>query len=282
MAKRPLIQALVSLSTNGYLRGFFTGSIFRGPTKSLCVPGLSCYSCPGALGACPLGALQAGLGGSVGLPFYALGWILLFGATFGRVVCGFFCPFGWIQELLGKIPTKKFRPPFVRRLEKLPFVFLFLFVFVLPILTRFFFVSIPAFCAYVCPAGLVTGGLPLILTNPSLRAVLGVLFGWKCLLSVFFLTGCLFIERFFCRICCPLGALYGLFHPLAIFSMTCDERTCISCKACSRVCPMEVRPYEDPNDRRCVRCLRCVHTCPTHALNLHMGKFVLTKEKESL
>lgn len=61
--KRPLIQLLAAALTNGYLVGFMKGKIFTGRTKQICVPVLNCYSCPGALGACPIGAMQAVLGG---------------------------------------------------------------------------------------------------------------------------------------------------------------------------------------------------------------------------
>lgn len=51
MAKRTLIQILTAFLYNGNLPGFLNGRIWQGPSKSICVPGLNCYSCPGALGA---------------------------------------------------------------------------------------------------------------------------------------------------------------------------------------------------------------------------------------
>ena len=59
---RTWIQAAWFALTNGYLRGYATGKIYTSNTKVLCVPGLNCYSCPGAMGACPIGSLQAVLG----------------------------------------------------------------------------------------------------------------------------------------------------------------------------------------------------------------------------
>ena len=53
------LRAAYTALTNGYLKGFVEGKIYRGSSKALCVPGLNCYSCPGALGACPIGSLQA-------------------------------------------------------------------------------------------------------------------------------------------------------------------------------------------------------------------------------
>ena len=98
---RLIIQAAFAALTNGYVRGFAEGRIFTGSTKYVCVPGLNCYSCPGALGACPIGALQATLGSNkYQFAFYVLGFLMIFGALFGRLICGFLCPFGLVQDLL--------------------------------------------------------------------------------------------------------------------------------------------------------------------------------------
>lgn len=129
MAKRTLIQILTAFLYNGNLPGFLNGRIWQGPSKSICVPGLNCYSCPGALGACPLGALQSSLSGVLlRFPFYVLGLMLLFGLLFGRTVCGWLCPFGFIQELLYKIPSPKFtKNKATRTLTKLKYIIGLLF-----------------------------------------------------------------------------------------------------------------------------------------------------------
>ena len=102
---RRIVQAGTAVLTNGYLTGFAKGQIYQGPGKQFCVPGLNCYSCPGALGSCPIGALQAVLGSAeYRMAFYVLGFLLVVGALLGRVVCGWLCPFGWFQELLYRIP----------------------------------------------------------------------------------------------------------------------------------------------------------------------------------
>lgn len=115
---------------------FLNGRIWQGPSKSICVPGLNCYSCPGALGACPLGALQSSLSGVLlRFPFYVLGLMLLFGLLFGRTVCGWLCPFGFIQELLYKIPSPKFtKNKATRTLTKLKYIIGLLFVIILPVI----------------------------------------------------------------------------------------------------------------------------------------------------
>ena len=91
------VQIVFTAVTNGYLLGFLTGRIYTGPTKAACVPGLNCYSCPGALGSCPIGSLQAVLGSrDYKFSFYVVGFLLFFGSIFGRFVCGWLCPFGLV------------------------------------------------------------------------------------------------------------------------------------------------------------------------------------------
>jgi len=152
---RLLIQACFAALSNGYINGFINGKIFKGPSKYVCVPGMNCYSCPGALGSCPIGSLQATLGSrEYKVSMYVIGTLVIFGTILGRFVCGFLCPFGLIQDLLFKIPfVKKIRKlPGERGLRWLRFVFLGIFVILLPM----FVVDItglgePWFCKYICP-----------------------------------------------------------------------------------------------------------------------------------
>jgi hypothetical protein len=100
-----LVQIGFTAVTNGYVKGFENGSIYRGSLKSFCVPGLSCYSCPGALGSCPIGAVQAVIASrNFSVSYYLAGFFLAVGAILGRFVCGWLCPFGLAQDLLYKIP----------------------------------------------------------------------------------------------------------------------------------------------------------------------------------
>ena len=171
--KRFSIQAAATLLQNANLRGFFTGRIYQGASKSVCVPGLNCYSCPGAVGACPLGSLQSFLGSRpVKLPYYVMGLLLFFGALLGRAVCGFLCPIGWLlQELLHRIPfPKKLRGDRASGpLRKLKYLILALTV-TLPL----FFALTPFFCKYLCPAGTLAGVF-LALADAAVRPLLGAL-----------------------------------------------------------------------------------------------------------
>ena len=273
---RRLIQLYSALLYNAHLRGFAEGKIYTGALKSVCVPGLNCYSCPGAAFACPLGALQNAVAASTDRPaFYAVGLLLLFGLLLGRVICGFLGPFGLIQELLHKLPTKKLKKsPLTRRLSKLKYLVLLVFVLAIPAWFAFRRVPLPAFCKYICPAGTLEGAVLLLLhpANEALRALAGGLFWWKLSLMALILGVCVFVYRAFCRFLCPLGALYGLLSRLALLGVRADAARCTDCGACVRVCPTDIRRV---GDSECVHCGLCIGSCPTKAISFRAGKLVL-------
>ncbi len=266
---RNIFQLAAAVLFNGYAVGFAKGKIFTGGTKAICVPVLNCYSCPGALGSCPIGAMQAVAGGAKhSFSFYVLGTIMLFGVLLGRLICGFLCPFGFIQDLLYKIPVKKITVPkkLDRILRYLKYVILLVLVILLPASSGQFGVADPYFCKYVCPAGTLGGGIPLVISNPQLQALVGFLFSWKMAILVIVLAGSVFIGRFFCRYLCPLGALYGLFNRFALYRMDLDREKCIGCGKCEKVCPMAVEVRRDINSAECIRCGKCKAACPTGAI----------------
>ena len=215
------LRAAYTALTNGYLKGFVEGKIYRGSSKALCVPGLNCYSCPGALGACPIGSLQAVLdSGKFRFSCYVFGFLMLFGALMGRFVCGWLCPFGLVQDLLHKIPLfhKKKNLPGHRFLRYGKYLVLGVFVILLPMtVVGVTGMGDPWFCKYICPSGTLFGGLPLLASNPTLRAAAGWLFSWKTLLLVAIVLLSIRYYRPFCKYLCPLGALYGLFNPVSLY-----------------------------------------------------------------
>lgn len=269
-AKRHLVQAVYAAVTNGYVLGYVQGRIFTGPTKAICVPGLNCYSCPGAYASCPIGALQSVLADrNYNFSFYMVGFFMVIGALLGRVVCGFLCPFGLVQDLLHKIPfVKKLRSlPGERALRALRYVVLGAFVILLPLLA----VDIvgqgdPWFCKYICPSGTLFAGLPLVGANAQLRSAAGGLFAWKVALLLVLLFLSIILYRPFCRYLCPLGAVYGLMNRVALYRFRVEESACIHCGACERACPLGIPVYKAPNSAACIRCGLCKKACPTGAI----------------
>ena len=122
---RGWIQAAATLLTNIHIPNLWKGKIYQGSVKNVCVPGLNCYSCPAATGACPIGAFQAVVGSSgFKFSYYITGFFILLGVTLGRFICGFLCPFGWFQDLLHKIPGKKFSTARLKPLRYLKYIIL--------------------------------------------------------------------------------------------------------------------------------------------------------------
>ena len=266
MVKRRYIQIISAILYNANINGFISGTIFTGDIKGVCVPGLNCFSCPGAIGACPLGSLQAALGEArLKLPLYAVGMLLLFGVMLGRGICALLCPFGFLQELLHKIPSPKMNKHRIMRLFALSkYVILAIFVIILPLyfLSRNG-VSVPAFCKYICPAGTLQAGIPLVLMNESLQAIIGSLFTWKVSILIIVLISSVFIYRAFCRFLCPLGAFYSLFNKFALLGITVNESKCAKCNACVNSCKLDTKKI---NDRECIRCGDCRSSCKYNAI----------------
>ena len=261
--KRRWIQLYSALLFNANIKGFFNGKIYQGPTKNLCVPSLNCYSCPGAVGACPLGSLQNALIASdTRLPAYIFGTIILFGLLLGRTICGFLCPIGIIQELLYKIKTPKLRKSKVTRVfSYFKYVLLAALVFVVPLLF-----TVPGFCEFICPAGTLEGGIGL-LSNPenaNKLGLLGPLFTWKFTLLVIVIVASVFIYRVFCRFLCPLGAIYGFFCRIALLGVKLDKNKCTDCGLCVSVCKMDIKKV---GDHECIHCGKCIEVCPTKAIS---------------
>lgn len=267
---RTWVQFCFTALSNGYLAGFMKGNIYKGPLKFVCVPGLNCYSCPGALGSCPIGAFQSVLASrDYHFAFYVSGFLIFFGALLGRLVCGWLCPFGLVQDLLHRIPFPKKRKllPGDRWLKYLKYVILVGFVILLP-LTILDIVGQgqPWFCKAICPSGTLFAGIPLIAANPPLRAALGWLFTWKAAILALLLLLSVWVYRPFCRYLCPLGAIYGLFNPIALYRFQVDPAHCTHCGQCQNACPFHIPVQEQPNSPDCIRCGECIRTCPHGAI----------------
>ncbi|WP_422482243.1 4Fe-4S binding protein [Pleomorphochaeta sp. DL1XJH-081] len=270
--RRNLIQLIVAIISNAYIVGFLEGKIYRGDVKAFCVPGLNCYACPGALGSCPIGSLQAVIGSrDKFISWYVGGFLVAVGATLGRFVCGWMCPFGWFQDLLHRIPIPKGwkrrrRLPGEKYLSLIRYGVLVVLVILLPM----FLVDIigqgsPYFCSWVCPSGTLSG-LFLLAGNVGLRSVASWLFAWKNLILAITIVASIVVYRPFCRYICPLGAIYGLFNPVSLYRFSINHDSCTSCKTCQKVCKLDIPVFEKPNSTACIRCGDCIAACPHDAI----------------
>lgn len=264
--KRKIVQILSAIITNINFNGFLIGKIYKGPTKRICVPVLNCYSCPGAIGSCPIGSLQAIIGSmKYKISYYVIGLLILFGTLFGRFICGWLCPFGLFQELLNKIPTKKFKLPGFLKYFK--YVVLIYFVILIPLIfTNKVGMGSPGFCKYICPSGTLMGAIPLLIKNSGLRQSLGILFSWKVGVLICIVLLSVYSYRPFCKVICPLGAIYGFFNKFSFYKYDVNHEKCNSCEVCKSVCPMDLTPYINPNDYECIRCGKCIEKCPQKAI----------------
>ena len=270
---RGLIQAGATLLTNIHLPNFIKGGLYQGKGKYVCVPGLNCYSCPAASGACPIGAFQAVVGSSkFRFSYYITGFLILLGVLLGRFICGFLCPFGWLQELLHKIPTKKLSTKKLKPLTYVKYAVLVVMVFLLPMLMKGDIgIGDPYFCKYLCPQGVLEGAIPLSIANSGIRAALGSLFNWKLGVLITVVVLSVLFYRPFCKWICPLGAFYALLNRVSLFQMKVDKDKCVSCGKCARACKMDVDVTKSPNHTECIRCGMCVKACPTGAVRFRYG-----------
>ena len=254
---RTIVQIIFTIFTNGYAYGYLHGKIYQGKLKYACVPGLNCYSCPGAVASCPLGALQALLNRrGFQVPFAMLGFFFVFGSIFGRFICGWLCPFGLVQDLLHKIPVlrKRKRLPFHHILKYGRYVVLACLVGMGSLFLFGGFAKVPAFCKYLCPSGTLFGALPLMASNEALRGQAGGLFFWKLGILLILLLLSVKVYRPFCQYLCPLGAIYGWFNRFSLVQVRWERERCTSCKACQRACPVDLAPEEISRSPECIRC----------------------------
>ncbi len=229
----------------------FLGVAGLGMTHLL-YPGLHCYACPWAVTVCPIGLMQnLVIAGSV--PLYFLGAVALYGLALGRGWCGWFCPFGTVNDLLA-FRRRKFLKPLT----------LFKFVVLGGTLLAAWRWADTWFCK-LCPAASLTASLPylglgLAQVNTPLLIHMGTLAGT--------LLGMIFIARFWCRYLCPMGALLALFNRVSLFGLRLKPGKCTTCELCTKACPMGIVPHQDINSTDCIKCGRCVPSCPTGALTV--------------
>lgn len=238
--KRRVYQLISAMLANSHVTAPFT--------KGVCFPGINCYACPLAAVACPIGSLQHFAAIHV-FPFYTVGILGMVGGVVGRMTCGWLCPFGFLQDLMFKISSIKIRlPGFLRYLK---YILLVGLVIILP------YVSGEPWFSKLCPAGALEAGIPLALLDEQIRRQIGTLFWLKVGILVAFLAAFVFIKRPFCRVFCPLGAIFSPFNAFSAYRLDFDGEECIHCDRCVKKCPVDIKVYENPNSAECIRCLEC-------------------------
>ena len=131
--------------------------------------------------------------------------------------------------------------------------------------------SDPIFCKYICPQGVLEGAIPLAIVNEGIRQALGALFTRKLIILLVIVVLSILFYRPFCKWICPLGAFYALMNKVSLLGIQVDDRRCISCGKCARVCKMDVDITKTPDHTECIRCGKCIKECPAEALRFRYG-----------
>lgn len=256
---RKLTQIFGVLVTNLYVAVIYTQEIYSGLFKSVCLPFLYCHSCPTAPFACPIGVMQH-YAAIHHFPFFLVGHLIIVGLLVGRMVCGWVCPVGLLQELLYKI--KSFKIVIPKIFKVMPWVMLIVFVIILPYLTTEHWFS------KLCPVGTLVAGIPWVTWNPINPTTgaptiepgtVGYLFAIKLIILAAALGLFVISKRPFCQYMCPMGLFWSFFNKFSILKLEVADG-CTECNVCEKKCPEGINIYEDPNAKDCVRCLECT-TC---------------------
>jgi len=266
---------------NSYFAVFSTKTLYNGPFRNACVPGLNCHSCPTATMGCPIGILQY-YAATHRFPWFLLGFLGIIGLLSGRFTCGWLCPWGLVQDLTHRF--KKVRIKIPRLLHYLKYVILIVVAIIIP------YITFEHWFSKLCPCGALIAAIPWALWNP-IDPVLGVpyiardmiasMFWIKMWILWAFLVLFLFIKRPFCRTICPLGAIYALFNRISLVSVK-NLPGCVDCGQCDAVCPVDLNVKREVNSEACIKCLECTQ-CQHNKFSINQfWKKLLKKRRRPL
>ena len=177
----------------------------------------------------------------------------------GRFFCGFFCSFGAVQDLLW-FGSHRLRAlfPGKRNLKKADRIFRFAKYAVL----FYFIIFVWSGVTAVKTAGpwQVFGQYVSFGHWPGLKPLLSV--GGILLLVIF--IGSLFVQRFFCRYFCPMGAIYSLISRASFLKIDKPREGCGKCRLCTSKCSMgmDLTKKDRVAGGECISCQKCVSWCP--------------------
>jgi polyferredoxin len=275
-------------------------SYFLTTFRAACMPGLNCYMCPAAAFMCPIGILVQCSTAAV-IPFMAIGVLALIGVAVGRLACGWLCPFGLLQELMFKIRTRKIglHPAF----SYTRYAALVVLVVAVPLALRAkehwaYYCSlcplgtlegtVPAMAGHALLPHLSqstqqriadtsdrvkeaqAAGVPLP-DEPRGYFYVGLSdFAYSRMVTVKLvilgavLLMMVFIKRPFCRMFCPLGAIWSFFSQASWLRLKLRFASCPSCDKCKEMCPVDIRVSDKLNSAECIRCLDCLDCAGVH------------------
>ncbi|MCX7000957.1 MAG: 4Fe-4S binding protein [Candidatus Sumerlaeota bacterium] len=239
----------------------FLHSSWGPQAKWFCNPVLSCHSCALSWFACPIGVLVHFSGYHI-FPFLVAGMLLLFGVLIGRLFCGWVCPFGLAQDVLHKIPGRKFALPEWASSGK--YLVLLFMVLLIPFLAGES--TMYSFCR-ICPAATLQVSLPYLISSGFATISAATVVRWGVLIIVIYFA--IRSSRSFCKAICPIGAIMALLNYISFVVVRLPKDACVSCQSCDSSCPMNVRPSERaikeiPVNRTpdCIVCHDCKRACP--------------------
>ena len=260
--KRWIAQLFFLISANLGALGLKTG---------FCYPFFYCNACPAATSACPIRAIEVGVSKAewkwklIIYPIIIIGTV---GVLTGRAVCGWACPIGLLQRATGRVPRYlKSKYPGFRKLGQLKierylryikYIIFIGLVIVTPILIGFMFTD-------VCPTGVLTGTIPILILNPG-KFIPNPFFYIALIIFILFFILIFLIERGWCRYFCPVGAMLAPFNKVSFLYVSVDKKECIHCNVCSDICPMGIDVPNMNRDPECILCGKCINVCPKNII----------------
>lgn len=207
------------------------------------------------------------------IKFFAV--LILFAVLFGRILCGFVCPFGFLQDLIDRLRQfLKIKP--IRFTEKTNKWVAFFKWEIMAIFIAGCFIGIN-FCSFC----------PVILSSPGFAGI-GTAIYVSGIIGIIVIASSFFKRRFWCNIC-PLGLLIGLASKISFFRLKKDCQACTECGACYEACPMGIktiyteRKKTDITTCDCLMCGECIQKCPEDkalAFSIFKKKFYISSRKE--
>jgi len=238
---------------------------------------------------------------NVVFPWLAIASFLIVGVLLGKSFCGWVCPFGFVQDLIGFIKRKKWQisPRTHESMVYIKYGVLGITLFVsvtfsvskligsshgyesaLGIFAKAPFTTLsPAETLFATLPKMILDFRDSVLEAPFLEQLSGivnvpVLFWFQLAIMISVLVFSAYVPRGWCKYFCPHGAIMAIMNRFSFLGLRRDLVKCSKseCRLCVEACPMNVRildlPWEKFSDMECIYCMKCVDVCPNKAIKL--------------